>query len=47
MASVTKNRPRAVILARVSTKMQETNRQVNELKEIAESKDWNLSLIHI
>ena len=42
MASVTKNRPRAVILARVSTKMQETNRQVNELKEIAESKDWNV-----
>tara|TARA_R100000808_G_C2143491_1_gene151263 strand:+ start:780 stop:1439 length:660 start_codon:yes stop_codon:yes gene_type:complete len=42
MASVSKNRSRAVILARVSTKMQETNRQVNELKEIAESKDWNV-----
>lgn len=42
MASTDKIKPRAVILARVSTKSQETDRQVTELSAVAKSKNWRV-----
>jgi DNA invertase Pin-like site-specific DNA recombinase len=35
-------KPRAVLLVRVSTKEQETERQVFELRKVAEEKGWNV-----